>query len=93
MHLVALPSIGIASVLMSKVSHGNVHASVTSSRIEDKEVQGKLPPFKGKTWKVHTSFLLTPQPEPSLHPSHRAHGPAVTFSRAAICSAENAISV
>ena len=41
------------------MSHGNVHASVTSGRVEDGEVQGKFPPIKSAIWKVHASLLLT----------------------------------
>lgn len=75
------------------MSHGNVHASITSGRIEAGEVQGKLPPFKGMTRKVDTSLLLTPCTEPSLHPSRRTNGPVVVFSGAGLHSAENSISM
>ena len=58
---------GIVFISKSRMSHGNVHASVTSGRVEDGEVQGKFPPIKSATWKVHASLLLTAHPELSLH--------------------------
>lgn len=65
--MVALSSRGIVFISRSRKSHGNVHASVTSGRVEDGEVQGKFPPIKSTVSKVHTSLLFTPYPELSLH--------------------------
>lgn len=71
-YFVALPSIGIVFICTVSMPRGNVHALALETEQKIREVQGKLPPFKSTTWKLHTSLLLTRWPELSLHSSCQA---------------------